>query len=98
MSVKLLNEHHLEFLSLKGGSTGPSESTLVKMPHCWKPHAMALHMIQETSTISSGSSEGSDEPAIISSLEISIRISICTGCTRMFKLILNTRKPVFGAC
>ena len=28
MSVKLLTEHHLEFLSLKGGS---SESTLVKM-------------------------------------------------------------------
>ena len=36
MSVKLLTERHLEFLSLKGGSTGSSESTLVKMPHCWK--------------------------------------------------------------
>ena len=35
MSVKLLTEHHLEFLSLKGGCTGSSESTLVKMPHCW---------------------------------------------------------------
>ena len=30
MSVKLLTEHHLEFLSLKGGSTGSSESTVVK--------------------------------------------------------------------
>ena len=30
MSVKLLTEHHLEFLSLKGGCTGSSESTLVK--------------------------------------------------------------------
>ena len=38
MNVKLLTEHHLEFLSLKGGS---SESTLVKMPHCWKSHATA---------------------------------------------------------
>ena len=38
MSVKLLTEHHLEFLSLKGGCTGLSESTLVKMPHCWKSH------------------------------------------------------------
>ena len=28
--------HHLEFLSLLGGYTGSSESTLVKMPHCWK--------------------------------------------------------------
>ena len=36
MSVKLMTEHHLEFLSLKGGCTGSSESTLVKMPHCWK--------------------------------------------------------------
>ena len=33
MSVKLLTEHHLEFLSLKGGCTCSSESTLVKMPH-----------------------------------------------------------------
>ena len=36
MSVKLLTEHHLRFLSLKGGCTGSSESALVKMPHCWK--------------------------------------------------------------
>ena len=41
MSVKLLTEHHLEFLSLKGGRTGSSESTLVKMPHCWKSHVIA---------------------------------------------------------
>ena len=32
MNVKLLAEHHLEFLSLKGGFIGQSESTLVKMP------------------------------------------------------------------
>ena len=30
MNVKLLNEHHLEFLSLKGDSKVSSESTLVK--------------------------------------------------------------------
>ena len=41
MSVKLLTEHHLEFLSLKEGCTGLSESTLVKMPYCWKSHAVA---------------------------------------------------------
>ena len=33
MSVKLLTEHPLEFVSLKGGYTGSSESTLVKI-HC----------------------------------------------------------------
>ena len=31
MIVKLLTEHHLEFLSLKGGCRGSSESTHVKM-------------------------------------------------------------------
>ena len=41
MSIKLLTEHHLEFLSFKGGCTGSSESTLVKMPHCWKSHVTA---------------------------------------------------------
>ena len=41
MSVKLLTEHRLEFLSLTGGCTGSSESTLVKMPYCWKSHVTA---------------------------------------------------------
>ena len=41
MIVKLLTEHHLQSLSLKGGYTGSSESTLVKMPHCWKSQALA---------------------------------------------------------
>ena len=41
MIVKLPTEHHLEFLSLKGGYTGSSESTVVKLPHCWKSHATA---------------------------------------------------------
>ena len=41
MSVKLLTEHHLRFLSLKSDCTGSLESTLVKMPHCWKSHVVA---------------------------------------------------------
>ena len=41
MTVKLLTEHHLEFLSFKGGYTGSSESTLVKMSNCWKSQAAA---------------------------------------------------------
>ena len=36
MSVKLLTEHNLEFLRLKGGCIASSESTLVRMPHSWK--------------------------------------------------------------
>ena len=41
MTVKLLIEHKFEFLNLKRGCTGSSESTLVKKPHCWKSHVMA---------------------------------------------------------
>ena len=41
MIVKLLTEHHLEFVSLKGGCRGSSESTLVKMSNCWKSLAVA---------------------------------------------------------
>ena len=41
MIVKLQAEQHLEFLSLKGGCRGSSESTLVKMSNCWKFHAPA---------------------------------------------------------
>ena len=47
MSVKLLTELHLEFLSLKGGCIGSSESTLVKMPDCWESH-VAAHMFHDS--------------------------------------------------
>ena len=42
MSVKLLIEYQLEFLSLKGGCI-----TLVKMSHCWKLH-VAAHIMYLT--------------------------------------------------
>ena len=38
MIVKLLTEHHWEFLSLKGVCRGSSESTHVKMPHSALAH------------------------------------------------------------
>ena len=47
MTVKLLTEHHLEFLGLIGGCTRLSESTLVKTSHCWKSHDVA-HLFHET--------------------------------------------------
>ena len=46
-AVKLLTEHHLDFLSLKGGYTDSSESTLVKIPHSWKSHVKA-HLLDDT--------------------------------------------------
>ena len=42
MILKLLPEHHLKCLSLKGCYTCSSESTHVKMPHFWKSHVAAL--------------------------------------------------------
>ena len=47
MIVKLLTEHHLEFLILKECCRGSSEPTLVKMSNCWKSHAVA-HMSYST--------------------------------------------------
>ena len=44
MTVKLLTEQHLEFLSLKGGCAGSAESTLVIMLHCWKSRVTA-HLV-----------------------------------------------------
>ena len=43
MALMLLTELHLEVLSLKGGCTGFSESTLVKIPHCLKSVVTAYY-------------------------------------------------------
>ena len=45
MIVNLLTEHYFEFLSLKGGCRGLSESTLFNMLKCWKSHAVAHFII-----------------------------------------------------
>ena len=45
MNIKLLTEHHLEFLNLKEGCRGSSESTLAKMSKCWKSYVTA-HLLQ----------------------------------------------------
>ena len=49
MIVKLQTEQRLEFLSLKGGCRGLSESTLVKLPHCWKSHVTSQMILPELS-------------------------------------------------
>ena len=41
ISVKLLTEHHLAFLSIEGGCTISPESTLVEKSHFWKSHVAA---------------------------------------------------------
>ena len=64
--VKLLTEHHLEFLTLKGGCRGLSESTLVKIPHCWKSHVAAqffllLFQVLVSASITVGNQLSRDE-------------------------------------
>ena len=51
MTIKLLNEQHLEYLNLTGGCTDSSESTLVKMSHCWKSHVMAHLSVSDKSLL-----------------------------------------------
>ena len=59
MSGMLLTEHHLKFLSLKGGCIGSSESILVKISHCWKSHvAGSYELFFEGKHCSSISFEG----------------------------------------
>ena len=48
MTVELLIEQHLKFLSLKGGCTCSSESTFIKMPHCWKSHVSVTYCYSST--------------------------------------------------
>ena len=61
MNIELVTEHHFEFLSLTGGCTGLSESTLVKMPHCWKSNVMAQIWIQSIDSSCFLLSSGFDE-------------------------------------
>ena len=72
MSVKLLTELHLEFLCLKGGCTGSSESTHVKVPHCWKSDVAAKTPYEPVLEISNNvvcsTSKASDQPAHTRSL------------------------------
>ena len=66
MTVKLLTEQHLEFLSLKGGCTGLSESTLVKMPNCWKSHVATRLSVGERGSCS------------VVSVGVKVLVSICS--------------------
>ena len=47
-----MTEHQLEFLSLKVGSTYSTESTHVKIPHCWKSNVTAQFLTNNCSTFS----------------------------------------------
>ena len=46
-----MTEHQLEFLSVIEGCTGSSESTRVKIPHCWESHVAAHLSLKAAGTI-----------------------------------------------
>ena len=58
---KLLTEHRLEFVSLKGGCTGSSESTLVKMRHCVAAQFMIYWLRTDAYDSYLGEKENSDK-------------------------------------
>ena len=53
MTIKLLIKQHFDFLSLKGGWTGSSESIHVKILHCWKSHVAAQNWASTRENLSS---------------------------------------------
>ena len=69
MTVQLLAEHHLEFLSLKGGCTGSSDSIHVKMPHCWKLYVAAHILLLFSET---GCQELGLQPALLETVLLCI--------------------------
>ena len=74
MIVKLLTEQHLEFLSLQGGCRDSTESTLVKIPNCWKSHALAhLEFLSLKGGCTSSSSESTLEKNNTTLFEITCR-------------------------
>ena len=89
MTVKLLTKHHLEFLSLKGGCTGSSESTFVKMPHCWKSHIVA-HIERCGNTMSGLVS-------IVNRAGLSIQANLDdSGGMDLSQVVLHFAKPYFS--
>ena len=84
MIVKLLTEHHLEFLSIKRGCRGSSESTLVKMPHYWKSHTSA-HLFQDNS-------RADDWPKVLSLRTLLVRsVQHLVAYTKMFVCMSSFR-------
>ena len=66
MIVKLLTEHPLEFLSLKEGCRGSSESTLVKNSNCLKSGATAQSDIKVITVVNVALPSVINKPLVLS--------------------------------
>ena len=84
MIVKILTGHHLEFLSLKGGCTGSPESSLVKMPHCWKSHVAAqmlfTYLFYENDTICLQNDNLSSKQTVVRCVTGGDYVNGCMAC------------------
>ena len=87
MSVELLTEHHLEFLGFKGGFTGSSESTHVKIPHCWKSH-VAAHLSHNMSFPTMWSDRGTSDGIGTCLKKVCYNLSVTSE--RMHKVLVNS--------
>ena len=76
MIVKLLAGNHLEFLSLKGGCTCSSGSTLVKKTYSWKSHVAAHIYVANSLDIKKWEPNKQDDHFGLSSL---CYVSVCYG-------------------
>ena len=81
MIVKVLTEHHLEFLRLKGGCRGSSESTLLKMSNCWKSHALAKLIFYHSDNAVTYYYSKYFFECIFVNIFLSICFNICFGCS-----------------
>ena len=79
------------FLILKWSRTGSSESTLGKIPHCWKSHVTA----QIEYSLYSLPDKAAAFPAINDS---SVPLVYKSGEMMPFRIVLDTRAPETGRC
>ena len=106
MIIKLLTEQHLEFLSLKGGCRGSSESTHVKMPDCWKSHALA-HMLLDSGQTDEGRTfydhkklapghRAQSVMCLATDVSLTADPGVASSIPARSHMGLVSRKPVFG--
>ena len=97
MIVKLLTEHHLEFLSLKGGCRGSSESTLVKIPHCCKSRAMAHIVFRHRSSSWFNSLHTGKPKRVLQSVMSQMKCSIISSGSVLFAYIAGAQWVCYKA-
>ena len=90
MSVQLLFELNLEFLSLTGDCTGSSESILVKMPHCWKSH-VAAHSSRDLRICCTRFPTPGSAAIFVSDLSRRNSFAIITGAPEIYLFVFQPR-------